>query len=814
MYKIYMDGELFCTPQAEELAIINPVVKLERNKAGTFKFTMPPTHPKYGEIREKMSIFDVYSGDSTEPVFEGVCSTVKKNFYNQKTITCEGELSFFNDSIQRPCRYQGYSVRQLLEAYVEIHNAQVDEFKRFTVGEVTVKDSNDYIYCYTNNNSTMKELKEDLIDDLGGYFRIRHVNGVRYIDYLAEPLGRCEQPIRLGENLIDYESTLDLSELATVIIPLGAKLDESAVEGLDTRLTIEDVNDGKDYLVSEAAETYGLISRTVTFDSVTQASSLLSKGKKYLSDTQFAEVSITAKAIDLSHVDGGQDRFKLNYETHVISKAHGMDRWMEITKQTLNLWNPEKDELELGTTERQTLTAKTAKTYQDILAAIESITPQSTILEAAKKNATALITSAMGGYVYKTNSELYIMDSDDPAKAKKVWRWNINGLGYSSTGINGTYGLAMTMDGAIVADFITSGTINASKVAVTNLNADNITAGTLKGRAINTTSDNFYVTAGGYMHSADGDIGGLKISSSSLSSSYTTISGSSVSSYSVSASSSVSSSGSVSAGSSVSANSTVVNSSGTKSSGSTNSVLSSSGVGLIASGSDIKPVGSPTLGSRGNVWTEMYASYVWAGGTGLEVDGGNAHIGGNLSVDGTKNRIVDTPTYGKKLMYAYETATPYFGDIGDGIIGNDGKCCIAIDDVITETVETGATYQVFLQAYGAGHCYVSVMTPTYFVVEGTAGLAFGWEIKAVQKGYALERLETYEQIEPKTTAEDVLKQYVAELDDSFDVNNYNADVSALAAECSPTPLMNELLDEIADNDVLATADELLAEAIA
>ena len=92
---------------------------------------------------------------------------------------------------------------------------------------------------------------------------------------------------------------------------------------------------------------------------------------------------------------------------------------------------------------------------------IEQINPTS-ILQTAQENATQLITSAMGGYVYKTQNELYIMDTNDPATATKVWRWNINGLGYSSTGINGTYGIAITMDGSIVADFITTGHLNTN----------------------------------------------------------------------------------------------------------------------------------------------------------------------------------------------------------------------------------------------------------------------------------------------------------------------------------------------------------------
>lgn len=91
-------------------------------------------------------------------------------------------------------------------------------------------------------------------------------------------------------------------------------------------------------------------------------------------------------------------------------------------------------------------------------------------LQTAKKEATNLINSAMGGYVYKTNNALYIMDNEDPKLAKRVWCWNINGLGYSSTGIDGEYGLAMTMDGSIVADFIKVG----------NLNGNLITANTIK----------------------------------------------------------------------------------------------------------------------------------------------------------------------------------------------------------------------------------------------------------------------------------------------------------------------------------------------
>ena len=99
-----------------------------------------------------------------------------------------------------------------------------------------------------------------------------------------------------------------------------------------------------------------------------------------------------------------------------------------------------------------------------------AINATKTALETAIENATELITGGQGGYVYiKPNAndkpeEILIMNTDNINTATKVWRWNVNGLGYSSTGYSGTYGTAITMDGAIVADFITTGTLNANLI--------------------------------------------------------------------------------------------------------------------------------------------------------------------------------------------------------------------------------------------------------------------------------------------------------------------------------------------------------------
>lgn len=139
-------------------------------------------------------------------------------------------------------------------------------------------------------------------------------------------------------------------------------------------------------------------------------------------------------------------------------------------------------------------------------------------------------------------------------------------------------------------------------------------------------------------------------------------------------------------------------------------------------------------------------------------------IGGSLSVAGTKNRIIDTENYDTRKQYCYETATPYFGDIGTAQTDDKGKCYIDIDDIFSETVNTGVEYQVFLQKEGQGDLWVEEKTDSYFVVRGTENLKFSWEIKAIQKDYEFERLEKFDNSE-KEEVIDYEKEYMEEISD-------------------------------------------------
>ena len=112
-----------------------------------------------------------------------------------------------------------------------------------------------------------------------------------------------------------------------------------------------------------------------------------------------------------------------------------------------------------------------------------------------------------------------------------------------------------------------------------------------------------------------------------------------------------------------------------------------------------------------------------------------------LETDDDKARAVRTENFGKRILSAFETPTPMFADVGSATINEDGTVYVFIETIFSETVATDVEYQVFLQKYGNGNCWVSERTPSYFVVSGTSGLEFGWEIHAKQKGYDQIRLE-------------------------------------------------------------------------
>lgn len=351
MYKIFADNTLIYDSTIEDYKIGKGSISREVNKSGTFTFSLYPDHFFYDSFVRLKTIITVYK--SNKIIFRGRILNDVTDYWNNKVLTCEGELGFLQDSIIRPFVFTG-TPEALLKKFVNEHNAQVDEFKRFKIGKV---DKNVYI-ARSNSayESALNNLNSRLIEDsLGGYFYITHgddgTDPIPTINYLANVTKVSTQLIEFGSNLKNYTKTVKADEIATAIIPLGKAIDDGDSETEDPKLTIAGVNGGKDYVYSEeGVALYGWIFKVVSWDDITDANELKAKANEYLNSVIKQNITIELNAIDLHLLDHSIESFNVCDYIHVISKPHNFDSTLLCTKQTIDLLKPENDSLVLGYT--------------------------------------------------------------------------------------------------------------------------------------------------------------------------------------------------------------------------------------------------------------------------------------------------------------------------------------------------------------------------------------------------------------------------------------------------------------------------------
>lgn len=341
MYKVYCDSFLLYDDQLEGYEIFNPKIELELNKIGQFEFTIYNNHPNFDRMQRLKSIITVYQDDFL--LFRGRILNDEQGFHNEKQVFCEGELAFLVDSIQRPYDFNG-TPGELFTQFIESHNVQVDAAHRFIVGEITVTDANDYIARSDSEYlNTWESIGKKLIDTHGGYIWTRHEADGIYIDYLAELNFLSPQEIEFGKNLIDLKRQTKGEDIATAVIPLGAK------EEGESRLTIVSVNNNVDYVYNQSAvDSYGWIFRAQIWDDVTEPGNLLKKGNEFLQEQMQMLYSVELDAADLATVDRTIESFHLGTQVRVTTNPHSINQLFLVKKLSINLLQPASNKLTLG----------------------------------------------------------------------------------------------------------------------------------------------------------------------------------------------------------------------------------------------------------------------------------------------------------------------------------------------------------------------------------------------------------------------------------------------------------------------------------
>ena len=491
-------------------------------------------------------------------IFYGEVREITDNIDFTKHIYAVGELAFLFDSIQPQKVYQ-CSPLQMFTEIINIHNSQVEQKKQFKVGEVSVTDANDYVYHFTNREDTLTVLRDKLCTPLNGYLKITKVNGERYINLVPiERYGKhCTQEIQFGENLLDYSANSTSVNIATSVIPIGAMIEEEnrtskAVKGLDEYVTIVGtaVDDyhkktDDDYVINDAAVSqFGHIRVTKEWPDVNSPEILREKATEWIKQTQFADLILSVSAFDRNLIDINIDSFDLGDIVSVWAVPFGMESvTFPVQKKTIYMNDITKNYIVLGNKFQKSYTSQASTAVEKIKEEIPEISP---LLQMAKDNAVTLLTDPTKGYVSYifdkdgNRTEIWISDNKDSTKATRKWVWNSSGLGYLYLE-NGEWksDVAITMDGSIVADIITTGTMLADRIkggtlevggtgfakdGIINVknNKDSIIVTLdVNGLKMNSGSINlnnkFSVNSNGYMTSTSGKIGGFEIKTDNLS---------------------------------------------------------------------------------------------------------------------------------------------------------------------------------------------------------------------------------------------------------------------------------------------------------
>lgn len=442
------------------------------NGIDSFTFTIYPDNAGYDKLKPLTTSVTVTDDSTGKDVFIGRVLKCPDSMDEQglicKSVTCEGRLGWLYDSVQPYAEYKMVGVRTVLASFISKHNAQVGDDKHISVGQVTVTAENNYTYS-VNWVSTMDAISEQLVGKFGGEIQLRDQDGKVYIDYLEHIGHGTDTRIELAVNLKTVSREIDETSVITRLYPLGAKLTDS-----EKRLTIGTVNSSKDYIEDSAlVAKYGVISGTQTWDDVTQASILKTKAMAFLKSANKAKKQYKITAVDLSTIDMYFEQFELGCWYRVVNPLMGIDEDLRIIGITINLDSPEQSELTFGD-KFETMTGfMTAKTKSLQTAIDNSEFRNRQVIDSKIENATKLITGAEGGHVILDPSEkperILIMDTADINTCKSCIQLNKNGLGFwkSSDGGSaktGPYTNAWTIDGNLVASFITALTLTGLKI--------------------------------------------------------------------------------------------------------------------------------------------------------------------------------------------------------------------------------------------------------------------------------------------------------------------------------------------------------------
>lgn len=362
MYYVKIDdcGDYLYYPGDPRCTLGDIRLKLALNDAGTLEFNIYSNHPHFDHLEVRKTMLSFYRDDTL--LFSGEVREIEADMSNVHRVYCVGALSFLYDTIQPQAEYRNCTAANFVAALLQNHNDQAaldtsSTRKIIRPGIIGISFSSTAARRYTNLENTHAALMEEVIKPLACYMRVRKAaDGSNLLDIVSlEDYGvEAAQIIRLGENLLDFSQSLTADDVITALIPIGKKKENvertsEDIEALDAYVNIAQVNDGKNYLYLPAAvKNYGWVCAVKQWEETFVPTTLKNQGQAYLESGQYANLSLSMTAIDLSELNANFESFNLGDMIHVLAEPYGLDRWFPVTEMEIQPLQPGSNKLTLG----------------------------------------------------------------------------------------------------------------------------------------------------------------------------------------------------------------------------------------------------------------------------------------------------------------------------------------------------------------------------------------------------------------------------------------------------------------------------------
>lgn len=360
IYRVVLDDTYDLHTSDINCMLLNPSIELEMNAAGSFNFTLPPTHPYWDSIEILKSTIDVYEDDDL--IFTGRVANIDKNWNNERVVECEGALAFFNDSIHRqmkwetplPIASEDPTVHNFLKDILDNHNVFVGDAtnRQIHIGHIYVDP-----YLVTREvdyDTTLDILTRMCIDTNGGYFMIRKdpETHLLYLDWLKDFTEESGQPASFGVNLLDFNTGLHAADICTGVLARGATVNDQVVTLSNVELVDETTypdlsvdhyttHDQDILWHRDGMAKFGRVVQVHEFpdaqtdwknDGQIVDNSLFEEARKWLEEKNTKVESIEVEVAELSWLKEGVPKYKLGQIVEILDDAHMAGESYEVRR--------------------------------------------------------------------------------------------------------------------------------------------------------------------------------------------------------------------------------------------------------------------------------------------------------------------------------------------------------------------------------------------------------------------------------------------------------------------------------------------------